>query len=72
MSIFDALAKNDIQLIKKLIKDKNNLECRDIHGNTPLHCIHTMKQLKLLIKFGADVNAKNSKGCTQYKSNRQN
>lgn len=39
--IFDALAKQDTKRIELIVsKDKNNLEKRDFHGNTPLlYCI---------------------------------
>jgi len=57
MSIFDALNNNDINKLKELIKDKNNLNIKSEDGYTPLHLATSEEQIKLLIGAGADVNA---------------
>ena len=63
MSLFDAVAKNDYNLVKQIIDEKKvNINDRTEHGETPLHLALRKRDLpvcELLIRNGADINDKN-------------
>ncbi|XP_015906122.2 alpha-latroinsectotoxin-Lt1a-like [Parasteatoda tepidariorum] len=57
-----AAAGNECVLNRILAKDPNQIEVKDIDGNTPLHLAaenNKSNLVKLLLSKGADVNAKN-------------
>jgi ankyrin repeat protein len=63
MSLFDAVAKNDYNLVKQII-DEKKVDINDTNddGETPLHLALRKRQLpvcELLIRSGADINHKN-------------
>jgi len=66
--IFEAIKKNDIQLVQKIIgEDKSQIGVKDEFGNTPLHCAvfsGHIKIVELLLKCGAKVNAQDDGGLT--------
>jgi len=67
-TLMSAIGKNDIELVKFLLKNKADVNLYDFfQGNTPLHYALNKKKInikliKLLIESGADVNKKNFEG----------
>jgi ankyrin repeat protein len=70
MLLIEAIIKNDITTVKKLLeKGVDPNFCEDKAGITPLHFAaqnNTMEIVKLLIAAGADVTIKNEEGLTAF------
>jgi ankyrin repeat protein len=69
MDIFEAIRDNNISFIKQYINNGKNINAKNIFlGNTPLHIACNFqtyfKTFELLVKHGADVNAKDNFGNT--------
>ena len=59
---YDAIRQNDVARLRSLAKDKAAANTADSHGSTALMnaaAIGSVESVKLLLKAGADVNAKN-------------
>lgn len=65
MNIFSAIKNRDLKMLKKLIRQKTDLNSRDFKGRTPLMLLVKMSltdkfvfpAIKLLLKNNADINA---------------
>ncbi|XP_053186704.1 oxysterol-binding protein-related protein 1-like [Scomber japonicus] len=67
--LLDAAREGEISTLSKLLSGKEalNIDCRDLVGNTPLHCAAYRGQKKCIIKLlksGADPSIKNNNGQT--------
>ena len=67
-ALFDAIRADDLEAVKRCIKQGVDVNAIERHGWTPLHLAacsnHNMKILQYLISQGSDVNAKDSDGAT--------
>ena len=62
-----ALAGRHFQLARVLHRNKSSVEPRGHFGNVPLHSAAyygDLEMVQVLLEYGADVNTKNSVGCT--------
>lgn len=64
--IFVAAFDGDEKAVEEIVKkNKKAAEARDERGNTPLHYAKDLSMVKLLVKYGASVNAQNNDGITR-------
>lgn len=64
---FGAICKNDIELVRSLIKEGIDINLKNEHGDTALHyaSFFNCKDIIIeLIKAGADINTENNVGNT--------
>lgn len=63
-SIFEVVTRNDINLLKKLIKHNADINVTDNNGMSLLHLVSDTEIANLLIKQGININATNNAGST--------
>lgn len=62
-ALFYAVQENELKKVKKLLKNGEDPNAKDLDGKTPLfHVMHDPKMILLLCKYGADPNITDNNG----------
>ena len=62
MNIFKACEAGDLDRVRILIENGEDINCGDLFGRTPLHCARSVEIARYLVEQGADINCKNNDG----------